>query len=88
MKTADLYHKITHPSILVVFGSFSRGDPKFCLQQSCLLKPLWIEQSCSAMATQKLDKKVHQHDKMQNQAKLAAGAHRGHIAEHVSKCLH
>jgi len=26
--------------------------------------------------------------RMQNQAKLAAGAHRGHIAKQMSKCLH
>jgi len=25
---------------------------------------------------------------MQNQAKLAAGAHRGYMAKHTSKCLH
>jgi len=53
-----------------------------------------FDQSCSAMATKKLDEKVQQHDfiqknwmkrysntmRMQNQAKLAAGAHQRHKA--------
>ena len=34
-----LYHKLTQPQILVVFGSFVRGGHKFCRKQSC---SLWI----------------------------------------------
>jgi len=43
----------------------------------------------TAMATQKLEKKVQQHDEVVvHQAKLAAAANRGHMAKHMSKCLH
>ena len=46
-----------------------------------------FEQSCSAMATQKMEEKVQQHDEIVESSKLAIGANRGHMAKYMSKCL-
>ena len=47
-----------------------------------------FEQSCSAMATKSWRKGYSNTTKMQNQAKLAVGAHQEHMAKLMSKFLH
>jgi len=83
---AYLYHKMTPPPNVghswVVFEGWSQILPSTKLFRHA------FEQSCSAMATQKLEEKVQQHDEVVESSKLAAGANRGHIAKHTSKCLH
>jgi len=51
---------MTPPPILVVFGSFLRGVPKFGPLTELFNHA--FKQSCSAMVTQKLEEKVQQHD--------------------------
>jgi len=69
-----LYHKMTPPPNLghfwVVFEGWSQILP------STKLFRHGFEQSCSAMATQKLEKKVQQHDDVVESSKTGAGANR------------
>jgi len=82
-----LYHKMTPPPNLghswFIFEGWSQILP------STKLFRHGFEQSCSAMATQLLEEKVQQHDEVVNQAKVAAGANRGHLAKQVraSACI-
>jgi len=63
----DLYHKMTPPPNLghswVVFEEWSQ------ILSSTKLLRLGFEQSCSAMATQKLEEKVKQHDEVVESSK-------------------
>ena len=76
-----LYHKMTPPPNLshswVVFEGWSQISPSEKLFRH------GFEQSCFAMAMQKLEENVQQHDEIVNQAKLAAEANRGHVAKQV-----
>ena len=75
-----------HPPIWVVLKSFLRGGPKCCLRQSCSITDL--DKAVTPWRRKRWKKRYSNTLKMQNQAKLAAGAHRGHKAKHLSKCLH
>jgi len=83
------YHKMTPPPNLghswVVFGGWSQILP------STKLFRHEFEQSCSAMATQKLEEKVQQHDEVVDLGKSGcrrqSKAH-GNMAKHSSLCLH
>jgi len=62
-----LYHKVTPPQNLGRFWVVFEGWYQI-LPSTMLFHP-GFEQSCSAMATQKLEEKVQQHDEVVEQSK-------------------
>jgi len=79
-----VYYKMT--TILVVFGSLLRG-PKFCLEQSC--STMDLNKAVPSWRRTSWRKRYGNTMRTENQAKLAAGAYRGHMAKYfcVNKCL-
>ena len=76
---------MTSPPYFDRFVSSLRGGPKFCLEESC--SPwIWTMRFRHGDA-KSWTKRYSNTMRMQNQAKLAARAHRGHTVKHMSKCL-
>ena len=78
-----LYHKMTPPPNLGHFWVFLEGWSQILPSTKLFLHG--FKQSCSAMATQKLEEKEQQHDEVVESNKTGC---RSQSRAQMSKCLH
>jgi len=81
-----LYHKMTPPPAFGRFGLIFGGWSQVLLRTK--LFPTDLNKAVPPWRRKSWRKRHSNTMRMQNDAKLAAGAHQGYMAKHMSKCLH